>query len=842
MIDSIEKILINTDLFNNLEPSELQRVINNSTPIEFQAGDIIANEGDDGNECYVILVGDLQIFTIMPDGKEIVLAKASPGEVIGEQSLLSESTGKRNASLRAYTNVSLLSIAKKDFLKTLALDHQLKDKLVHLGDAQIRNRLRKQSVLFRSLPFDEISDQFYREEEFTDGSIIFNEGDTGDKVYLVVSGKTDIYQTQNGGQQLRVQIEPGGIFGELALLGRKPRSATAIAHGTLKVFSIDSAPFLILYKQSSELRNYMQTLKKVYPMRGVGFATQHVGQFMDMECLTTVCILSNGRNLVSSRVIGTDIFNLVVTGEDKEENTETIVFRDNENGVERELLLSGMHIVGVTSRGDWPELGKVYQWVLHKTSLNLAQKELFQFEGLFSRETTALEYYQDHEIICNCLQIKYGVIRKALLGGINDVNSLMQITGCGSVCGSCQVALRTLVGEAKWIPVHIDKVIDISDYVRSFRLKPIYNHNLISAKAGQHLLIQGKIGNLWVQRPYTISSDEQETGYREITVKKESKGIFSKWLFNQNPNETTLSITDPQGNFFANFTNKKPIICLVSGIGVTPALSICRSLIKLETEQKLHIDYSASTQNQFIYRQEFEAASKNTQITVKLRATQETGRISCSDIQLLIQNYPDANFFICGTPGYQKTVKQCLVKNAIPEHRLHFDYFKPVGGQPTTQSQSYFYLGLLFMLALGVQDFFELKWPWLESIQQITNYRIGSGLFLALYITGQFVLPVQRWQRKFQDSVWYYQFHKLQGALAPLVFYLHSTQLGGYAYLKLLTYVYFANFLLGLFNHERMTNPKYKKTYQFYWLPVHVFLSVVLVGLVIFHGYIALAY
>jgi ferredoxin-NADP reductase/CRP-like cAMP-binding protein len=842
MMDSIEKILIQTGVFNNLEPSELQTVINNSTPFEFQAGDIIANEGEDGSECYVILYGSMQIFTNMPDGKEIVLARASAGEVIGEQSLLPGSTGKRNASLRAYTNISLLAITKNDFLKTLTLDSQLENKLLNLGDAQIRNRLHKQSVLFQSLTFEEISDHFSREEEFSDGTIIFNEGDAGDKLYLVVSGKVDIFQIHNGSQQLRVQIEEGGIFGELALLNEKPRTATAIAHGTLKVFSIDGAPFLRLYEQSPELRDYIQTLEKIYPMAGVGFSTQHLGRFMDVDCLITVCVLANGESLVSSRVIGINIFNMVLTGGYKEENTETIIFRDTENKIDRELILSGTHIVGVTSRGPWPELGKIYRWTLEKTPITPAQKKSFQLDGVVSRETVLPDHYQDQQILCNCLQIKYGQIRKVMLNGVHDVNGLVQATGAGSVCGSCRIALQTIVGEVKWIPVQIKKTINVSDNIRSFRLKPIDGNEFTPAKAGQHLLIQGRIENLWVQRPYTISSAEQERDYREITVKKEVDGVFSNWLFNQGPNSTTLSISEPEGDFVADFSSKNPIVCLVSGIGVTPALSICRSLIQLETDQKLYIDYSASTQNQFIYRQELEAASERSQITVKLRTTQETGRLTCSDIRLLVQDYPDANFFICGTPGYQKTVKQCLAKNAIPDHRLHFDHFKPVGGQPVIQSQRYFYLGLLLTLAFGLQNFFEFKWPWLESIQKIESYRIGSGLFLAFYIAGQFILPVKRWQGKIQDSIRHYQWHKLQGAFAPLVFYIHSTQLGGYAYLKLLIYVYFANFLLGLFNHERITNPNYKKTYLFYWLPVHVLLSVVLVGLIVFHAYIALAY
>src|SRR5919197_4049041 len=65
---------------------------------------------------------------------------------------------------------------------------------------------------------------------FPAGRIIFNEGDTGDRAYIVERGAVEIVRrTKRGGERRLGVIPPGGIFGEMALLDGKPRLATARA-------------------------------------------------------------------------------------------------------------------------------------------------------------------------------------------------------------------------------------------------------------------------------------------------------------------------------------------------------------------------------------------------------------------------------------------------------------------------------------------------------------------------------------------------------------------------------------------------------------------------------------
>ena len=62
-------------------------------------------------------------------------------------------------------------------------------------------------------------------------TIIFRQGDKGDKMYLVVQGIIEIWKSEGHdmkGSRL-ARLQQGEIFGEMALFDKEPRSATAIA-------------------------------------------------------------------------------------------------------------------------------------------------------------------------------------------------------------------------------------------------------------------------------------------------------------------------------------------------------------------------------------------------------------------------------------------------------------------------------------------------------------------------------------------------------------------------------------------------------------------------------------
>jgi uncharacterized protein (TIGR02266 family) len=77
------------------------------------------------------------------------------------------------------------------------------------------------------------------EQTYQDGQIIFEEGSSGNWVYVVISGSVDVSKTVRGAKFPLGIIERGEIFGELALIGAVKRTATTRAIGETTVGIID---------------------------------------------------------------------------------------------------------------------------------------------------------------------------------------------------------------------------------------------------------------------------------------------------------------------------------------------------------------------------------------------------------------------------------------------------------------------------------------------------------------------------------------------------------------------------------------------------------------------------
>ncbi|HEV7766878.1 MAG TPA: cyclic nucleotide-binding domain-containing protein [Thermoanaerobaculia bacterium] len=84
---------------------------------------------------------------------------------------------------------------------------------------------------------------FSSEERFREGSMIFREGEKGDKLYIVLDGRIRISKFIPGvGEEALTVLDRGDFFGEMALIDDKPRSADGKAHeGDATVLSIDRA-------------------------------------------------------------------------------------------------------------------------------------------------------------------------------------------------------------------------------------------------------------------------------------------------------------------------------------------------------------------------------------------------------------------------------------------------------------------------------------------------------------------------------------------------------------------------------------------------------------------------
>ena len=90
------------------------------------------------------------------------------------------------------------------------------------------------------------------------GEVLFSQGDPGDALFGLISGKVHVTATAADGRQALLNIlEPGETFGEIALLDGMPRTASAIAVDDSDLLVIARTGFLQLLAADPELARHL---------------------------------------------------------------------------------------------------------------------------------------------------------------------------------------------------------------------------------------------------------------------------------------------------------------------------------------------------------------------------------------------------------------------------------------------------------------------------------------------------------------------------------------------------------------------------------------------------------
>lgn len=142
--------------------------------------------------------------------------------------------------------------------------------------------------LFASLSPDEMASlkRAMRQASFSGGTEIFREGDAGDALYVVASGRVQISAVMGDGErQMLSRVPPGEVFGELAVIDNQPRSATAIAEvdSTLYVVPRDQMITMLTCSPQfsfSMMREITQRLRE--------FNRQYIRQVLQAERMAVV--------------------------------------------------------------------------------------------------------------------------------------------------------------------------------------------------------------------------------------------------------------------------------------------------------------------------------------------------------------------------------------------------------------------------------------------------------------------------------------------------------------------------------------------------------------------------
>ncbi len=106
---------------------------------------------------------------------------------------------------------------------------------------------------FDDIELEQVSKIMIR-EELKAGQAVFEEGDVGDRMYIIVEGSVDIVKSsEKGPGQVLVTLKGGDYFGEMSLIDDAPRSASALAAEDSVIFSIKKKDLSLLLDRESSI-------------------------------------------------------------------------------------------------------------------------------------------------------------------------------------------------------------------------------------------------------------------------------------------------------------------------------------------------------------------------------------------------------------------------------------------------------------------------------------------------------------------------------------------------------------------------------------------------------------
>jgi len=241
-------------LFANYDEGQISQLVRHMKLVEFKASEVLINQGDDGNEFYVIEVG---LFGVYIDGKQIKLVEK--GACVGELAMVYNAP--RTATVKSLRAGKVWSINRATFRKVLK-KHNVDESTRNIGF------LKQVSLLAPLLSSElELLDQALDTSHFKEGHVIFNQGDEGDRFYIVRTGVVTGIKV-SAERQEEFELKSGDFFGERALLKNETRAATITCHTAVTLLSLSRHDFGVILGPLDDIMSRHQAVyDKVCPMK-----------------------------------------------------------------------------------------------------------------------------------------------------------------------------------------------------------------------------------------------------------------------------------------------------------------------------------------------------------------------------------------------------------------------------------------------------------------------------------------------------------------------------------------------------------------------------------------------
>ncbi|MGB7451263.1 MAG: 1,2-phenylacetyl-CoA epoxidase subunit PaaE [Lysobacterales bacterium] len=206
---------------------------------------------------------------------------------------------------------------------------------------------------------------------------------------------------------------------------------------------------------------------------------------------------------------------------------------------------------------------------------------------------------------------------------------------------------------------------------------------------GQYLTLNHVIDGEQVRRSYSICSGLDD-GHLRVAIKHVQGGVFSSWANQHLKAGDLIDVMPPRGNFFTTIDpeQSKNYLCICAGSGITPVLSIIKTVLAREPLSTVTLLYGNQRTATMMFRNEL-AFLKNAflerfhWINIFSREPQEVDLFSghldnrkggaLNRRVITIRAFDE--FFLCGPEAMISEVSRGLRGEGIDEQNIHYELF-----------------------------------------------------------------------------------------------------------------------------------------------------------------------
>lgn len=199
---------------------------------------------------------------------------------------------------------------------------------------------------------------------------------------------------------------------------------------------------------------------------------------------------------------------------------------------------------------------------------------------------------------------------------------------------------------------------------------------------GQYIGIGLFIDGRWRWRSYSLTSSPVSAGTITITVKAMPEGFLSTHLVAGVEPGTIVRLAAPQGNFVLPDPAPPAILFLTAGSGITPVMSMLRTLLRRNQIGDIAHLHSAPTAADVMFAAELAAlADDHPGYRLSIRETRVQGRLDLSRLDEQVPDWRERQTWACGPAGMLDRAIKMWTAAGVGD-RLHLERFAVAKAAP----------------------------------------------------------------------------------------------------------------------------------------------------------------